>query len=215
MSTRGVIIDVAEEQTALGHGPAAARQPAHQRYPDLHQPCRRTRNWPTRSRTPSRTWSQSTIPTARSRLCPSPYYDGTELKGEIELAIGGRESLPSVNDESREAISKLAAEALAAIDPVRTQFDHLAGGRVADGDHRESSATTCAFPALRALGNIQPEGIMDRITEVYMTQMTDAPNALAPLPQVPETRAAFLYCIGKIDAHETQRGNLAGGFACR
>jgi len=117
-------------------------------------------------------------------------YNGVEMKGQVELALGDAE-LPELNREERERISLRACEALGAIDPVKSQFP-LADASEALVGTIQNRADPIRKAALRALGHTGDASKINRVTETYQTQIEQ-------LEAKPDVRAAFLYCIGLLD----------------
>ncbi|MDA3959864.1 MAG: HEAT repeat domain-containing protein [Planctomycetota bacterium] len=117
-------------------------------------------------------------------------FNGVEMKGRVEAAIGDAE-LPQVNREERESISLAACKALGVIDPVRTQYD-LTEAAAALTATAENRADEIRIAAMTSLGHTGVASSIDRITEVYRSQA-------AVLATKPAVRAAFLYAIGLLD----------------
>lgn len=117
-------------------------------------------------------------------------YNGVEMKGKIELALGDAQ-LPDLNREERERISLEACKALESVDPVRTQFP-IADAADALAATAENRADEIRVHALRALGQTGASHKADHIVAVYQNQAD-------VLVGKPEVRAAFIYCIGLLD----------------
>ena len=124
-------------------------------------------------------------------------YLGEDMAGAIDSIINDAE-LPDLNRDSREALSLMAAEALASVDPVHTQFDvsspalidSLVSTLVARSD-------VIRIQTLRALAHFGARDRIESVTDVYIDQEAEMK---APL------RAAFLYAIGILDpSTETAR----------
>ncbi|MBA3685011.1 MAG: HEAT repeat domain-containing protein [Planctomycetes bacterium] len=122
-------------------------------------------------------------------------FAGADLEGQIEAALKDGQ-VSSVNHDAAEEISLRAAQALAAVDPARCQYDLSAAGEslLAALDKR---ADPIRIAALQALGICAQHpkgealrGQVTKVTDVYGSQ--DA-------TLTPEVRAAFLDAIGQLD----------------
>lgn len=118
-------------------------------------------------------------------------YNGTELKGKIEKALGDAE-LPEVNRRMREDVSLRACQALGSLDAARSQFPH-AEAADALASTIANRADDIRIAALNALGQTGVAAKINLVTEVYEAQAET-------LAGKPEVRAAFLRCIGLLDA---------------
>ncbi len=117
-------------------------------------------------------------------------YAASELAGAIDEAL--KDSvLPDLNRDKREDVSLRAAQALASVDPVFTQYGYQEE-RVTNALLETLIARNdgIRISALHALGHFGASAFIDRVTDIYNDQHREF---------TPELKAAFLYCIGLLD----------------